>query len=236
METFISYRRHAVAAGILFIIATGFLFIGEALYKPALTAPDALTTAAGAKTRVSLGIMLEFLCVVAIPLIPIVLYPLLRRVSAVLAIGYVAFRLFEAVLFVGMEIDKMLILAISERSVQASPETTAALGLFAEALVGGSALSGISGSFYNVIFMTGALMLYAALWQARLIPRWISGWGAVSVVVLAVTSVTSMFMTIPDILAIALVAPLALQEMVMALWFIFKGFDSAALARLPQVQ
>ncbi len=73
------FRKHAIVAGILFIIATVFLFVGEAFYKPGLTPPDVLAKAAGAKSQIILGILIEFSCVLAIPLIAIVLYPLLRK-------------------------------------------------------------------------------------------------------------------------------------------------------------
>jgi len=38
-------RKTAVIVGILFIIATAFLFIGEAFYNPILSSPDYLDNA-----------------------------------------------------------------------------------------------------------------------------------------------------------------------------------------------
>jgi len=228
-----SYRRHAITAGILFIIATAFLFVGQALYGPPLSAPDLLATASAARNRIVLGILIEFTCVLAIPLIAIVLYPVLSRVSAMLAVGYVAFRLFEAALFASQEIDRMLVLALSDAAA-ASPSTdVGALELFAQALSGGEAWSGISGTFYNLVFVTGMLMLNWMLWQSSLVPRWISGWGMATAVIMGVLVLTVLFVSVPDALAIALVAPLAVQEMVLALWFIVRGFDTDALTRLP---
>ena len=69
METTENYRTHARWAGVLFIIATAFLFVGESFYKPALTAPDVLTAASAASNDIALGVLIEFACVLAIPLI-----------------------------------------------------------------------------------------------------------------------------------------------------------------------
>ena len=232
MEVAQSYRKHAIWAGIFFIIATAFLFVAEALYKPALTDPNVLTAAAGAENRIALGILIEFACVLAIPAIAIALYPVLRRVSTSLAVGYVAFRLFEAAVFFQMEVDRLTVLGISRAYVASPTESTEQLNLLIETLMGGEAFSGTSGPLYNIVFVTGMVMLSWMLWKSRLVPRWISGWGFVSAAVLGTVALAVMFIEIPTTLAMVLIAPLAVQEMVLAFWFIFKGFDRAALAEL----
>lgn len=232
MEENLTYRRHAITAGVLFIIATAFLFVGEAFYKPALTAPDVLASAAASKSRIVFGILVEFTCVLAIPLIAVALYPVLKRVSVALAIGYVAFRLFEAMIFASSEIDRLLILALSEAYNAAPVAQTEALEMLLRAMSGGETLSGTTGPIYNLVFVIGMLMLNWMLWQSRLVPRWISGWGMISALVLGGLVIVVLFTQVPDTVAIVLIVPLAVQEMVLALWFIFKGFDQVALARL----
>lgn len=232
MSTAPSYRANAIWAGVFFIIATAFLFVGQALYQPALTDPDVLTAAADAETAVTLGVLIEYSCVLAIPLIAIALYPVLRGVSAALAIGYVAFRLFEAAIFFQQEADRLLVLGISREYVAAPTADTDQLDLLIRTMNGGEAWSGVTGSLYNLVFVVGMLMLNWMLWTSRLVPRWIAGWGMVSAVVLGTVAVAVLFVGLPDALAIALIAPLAVQEMVLALWFIIKGFDPVALERL----
>lgn len=232
METAPSYRNNAIWAGIFFIIATAFLFIGEAFYGPALSDPEVLSSAAAAENDIALGVLIEFACVLAIPLIAVALYPVLRRVSATLAIGYVAFRLFEAAVFFQMEVDKLQVLAISREFAASPTANTDQLDILIRSLTGGEAWSGTSGSLYNIVFVTGMLMLNWMLWKSRLVPRWIAGWGMVSAVTLGGLAIFVLFLEVSNGLAIALIAPLAVQEMVLALWFIFKGFDRAALDRL----
>ncbi len=227
-----SYRENAVYAGIFLIIATAFLFVGEAIYKPPLVAPDVLETAALSAARIRLGIMIEFCCVLAIPLVAIALYPVLRRVSPALAVGYVAFRLFEAAIFAGMEIDRMVVVALSEAYLASPGANAATLDVLIVALIGGEAFAGVSGAIYNLGFVTGMLMLNGMLWTARLVPRWLSAWGMASAVVLGVLAVAALFVSVPGVIAVVLIGPLAVQEMVLALWWIVKGFDRSALARL----
>jgi hypothetical protein len=227
-----TYRNNAIWAGIFFIIATAFLFIGESFYGPALTDPDVLTAAAAAKNDIALGVLIEFACVLAIPLIAVALYPVLRRVSATLAIGYVAFRLFEAAIFFQIEVDRLLVLGISERYVAAPTDGTEQIELLIRTMSGGEAFSGTTGGLYNIVFVTGMLMLNWMLWQSRLVPRWISGWGMVSAVVLGGLAMVVLFVEISSTVAVPLIVPLAVQEMVLALWFIIKGFDHMALRRL----
>ena len=78
-------------------------------------------------------------------------------------------------------------------------------------------------------FALGALMFYVVLYQARLVPRWLSVWGLVGAVLYIVAPLGSMF----DVSLGFLMAPLAVQEMVMAVWLIAKGFDPTAIAAKP---
>jgi len=235
MNTNENYRTHAIWAGVLLIIATAFLFVGEAFYKPALTAPDVLTTASAASTDIAMGVLIEFACVLAIPLVAVALYPVLRRVSASLAIGYLAFRLFEATIFFTLELDRLFVLAISNAYVASPTANTDQIELIINTMIGGEAWSGTSGPLYNIVFVVGMLMLNWMLWTSRLVERWISGWGMVSALVLGGLAIAVLFTEISSSIAIPLIAPLAIQEMVLALRLIFKGFDAAALDRLrPQ--
>ena len=70
------------------------------------------------------------------------------------------------------------------------------------------------------------LMFYVLLYQSRLVPRWLSSWGLVGAVLYIVPPLGSMFGHSLDVL----MAPLALQEMVMAVWLIAKGTNPSAIA------
>ena len=80
-------------------------------------------------------------------------------------------------------------------------------------------------------FGIGTLMYSYVLYRSRLIPRWLSGWGLVGAALSLVATVYAGFTqdfgftTFTTVLSI----PIGLQEMVLAVWLIAKGFNSSAL-------
>jgi hypothetical protein len=76
-------------------------------------------------------------------------------------------------------------------------------------------------------FALGALMFSVLLYQSRLVPRWLSAWGLVGAALSIVPSLGGMFgLSSLGVLSL----PLFLQEMVMAVWLIAKGFNPSAIA------
>ena len=82
------------------------------------------------------------------------------------------------------------------------------------------------------IFPLGAVILYSVFYRERLVPRWLSGWGLIGAVLYWVAGLLVMFDVITPLETphIMLQAPLGLQEMVLAIWLIAKGFSADALA------
>jgi hypothetical protein len=80
-------------------------------------------------------------------------------------------------------------------------------------------------------FALGALMFYILLYQSRLVPRWLSAWGLVGAALYIVPPLGNMF----GLSLGVLMAPLAVQEMVMAGWLIAKGFTPRAAASAPAI-
>jgi hypothetical protein len=90
----------------------------------------------------------------------------------------------------------------------------------------------IGGTLCAIVFPLGAIMFYIVLYQSKLIPRWISVWGLVAVVLhLLATGIADMFslMSSMSTLQNVLNFPIFLQEMVMAVWLIVKGFNAVAI-------
>jgi hypothetical protein len=229
-----SSRKTAVIVGVLFTIATAFLFIGEAVYGPVLGSPDYLDIAFPQRTTAIIGMLLELACVVAIPLIPVFLFPILRKHNEALALGYVGFRVFEAVLFVNVEVNKLTLINMSEGHLG---EGGPGASFFQH--MGGSiqAENGWIFSMYIIVFTIGALMFYSVLYRSRLVPRFISAWGLIAAAVLLTGSVLEMVGLLtamsPSALELIIAAPIAVNEIVLAAWLILKGFNPSAIAGRP---
>jgi hypothetical protein len=80
-----------------------------------------------------------------------------------------------------------------------------------------------------IIFSLDGLMLYTMLYRSKLIPRWISIWGFIAIVMHFSTAFLLMFQ-VTDMNAASLInMPIFFQEMVMAVWLIARGFNSQAV-------
>ena len=77
-------------------------------------------------------------------------------------------------------------------------------------------------------------MYYYIFFQTKLVPRWLSGWGLIGIILIIVTSMLVMFRVIGPMSTtqVVLAVPIAVQEMVLAVWLIVKGFNSSAIASL----
>lgn len=224
-------RRSAVLTGTCFIIGTvsGVVALGPVL-APLRSAPDYLTAYGTMETRVRVASLLELLMGVALVAMAVAVYPVLRKFSPGAAIAYVGARLLEAVVFM-LNVTSMLALVELGREYVASGAADAA-----RFHTLGAILLGVSEWAGHVvldvaIFPLGALVLYWVFFRTRLVPRWLSGWGLISAVLYWAAGVLVMFKTITPLETphILLQAPLGLQEMVLAVWLIARGFGNCEL-------
>ncbi len=78
-------------------------------------------------------------------------------------------------------------------------------------------------------FSLGAFMYYYLFFQSRLIPRWLSGGGIAAIISMMAACVLALFSDNPVTGYIPLAFPIFLQEMVLAVWLIAKGFNAPAV-------
>ena len=88
----------------------------------------------------------------------------------------------------------------------------------------------------GLVFSIGGMMIYVLFYQTRLVPRWLSGWGFIGAVLYFIAHLDGIFGS-QQVLSFDsglgfLMAPLAIQEMVFAVWLIVKGFNPSAIASL----
>lgn len=226
-----SERKTAIIVGILFITATlagvfSLPFIGI------VNEPDYLVRLAGNENNVIIGALLVAIMGFACAGIAIWLYPVLRKHNEGMALAAVGFRIMEGLLFIIAAIGLLSLLTLSQEYVKAGApaastfQTSGAL-LLAVRFWAGQVLGAIA-------FCLGALMYYIIFFQSRLIPRWLSGWGFIAIILHLVAVVLIMFALINPFSTIHVVInlPIFFQEMVMAVWLIVKGFNPSALPGL----
>jgi len=227
-----THRKSAITVGVLFIIGTAAGVLSGILTEPILGDPDYLIKIAANEKQVVIGSILVLVMGFAVAMIPVVMYPILKKYNEVLALGSVLFRgALEGVAYMALVVSMLLLLTLSQEYVKAGapdPSYFQTLGTLLQA-----AGVGIE-QLLAIVFCLGALMLYYLFYISRLIPRWLAVWGLVGAALYLAAPLISMVgsqhwaVSLTSPLAI-LIAPLAIQEMVFAVWVIVKGFNSPAI-------
>jgi len=200
--------------------------------QPILGAPDYLAKASLSEKRVATGALLELINHIAVVGIAVAIYPVLRRFSERLALGYVAARSIEAVLFAIGTMHLLTLVAVSQEFVAAGTPPTSHFQTLGAVLLAGHDWDNAALAFTT--FSLGALILNYLLYQARLVPRWLSVWGIVAAaLILAARMMVVYSVELSSAAQVVFDAPIALQEMTFALWLIVKGFNPAALSEPP---
>ncbi len=76
-------------------------------------------------------------------------------------------------------------------------------------------------------FCVGSSLYSYLLYRSRLVPRWLSGWGIGAAVLLFLACLLALFSQRDVTTYTILALPVGVQEMVLAVWLIVKGFDPA---------
>ena len=225
-------RKIAITVGVLYLTANFIAGpLGLLFTEPSLNAPDYLVQVSANENQVLVGALFVLIMAVADAGIAIAVYPVLRKRNASIAIGYVGARLVESVIFILDVISLLMLLTLSHEFVQAGAPDTSYFQTAGELLQsvrdwGGHVVLDVA------VFPLSALIFYYVLYQSKLIPRWLSGWGLITAIMYWAASLLVMFALITPLSTIHIVlqAPLGLQEVALAVWLIVKGFNPSALA------
>jgi len=142
--------------------------------QPVVDADDYFTEASLNENRVATAALLELIMGMAVAGIAIAIYPVLTRFSERLALGYVVVRTIEGMLIVIGTIGGLTLLTVGQEYVNAGT-SDASLQTLGGALL--AERDWVNHAVLPIVFPLGALILNYALYQARLVPRWLSVWG-----------------------------------------------------------
>ena len=216
----------ARVVGVLFIIGTVAGVLSMVFLGPFLGDPDYLTSFAANRNKIINGSLLILTMGFSLSMVPVLLYPVFKKFSEPLALGAVVFRgALEAVIYILQTVNLLLLLALSQVFTSAgSADITVFHHLGALVLEADEWLAHI----LSLVFSLGALMIYYLFYQSRLIPRWLSVWGIIGGIFYFAAPLLGMY----GIEWGFLMLPLAVQEMVLALWLIIKGFNPKVIVSL----
>ena len=215
-------KRTARIVGVLFLAGTAAGLLSVVFTGSILDNPDYLIKVSANGNQLIIGALLVLIMGFTLAMVPVVLFPIFKKYNETLALGAVVFRgVLEAVAYIAIVICWLLLIALSREYAAAGVLDTSYFQIPGTLLLEAADSVGL---ILSIVFSLGALMIYYIFFQSELIPRWLSVWGLIGAVVYLAEPLIAMFGTELEILF----APLALQEMVLALWLIVKGFNSSA--------
>jgi hypothetical protein len=218
---------HATTAGLLFIAATATSLVATAFLGSVLDGPGVLATVALHQNRLLAAALFQLLAAFTSVAIAVTLYPVLRQHAAATALGAVAFRVIEGVFYALAAAGTLILVSLSGQ-LAASAAAPATADLLRD-------LRAAAGAVGVLAFCTGATLYYLIFYRSQLIPRWLSVWGLAGTVLCLTGGLLVFFQSIAVLSGtqVVLSLPIGVQEMVLAVWLIVKGFSPKAGAKPP---
>ena len=214
-------RRTSLVTGTLLVVATVAALAAAALL-PALTGTGYLLGVANHPSRVAASALLYLVAAGTSVGIAIALYPLLRQTHPALALGSVVFRTIEAVFYTVSVVSLLSILTLGQQLATVPAAGRAPIQVMASYARGFREHSSLVAVF---AFSLAALMYYVVFYRARLVPRWLSGWGVVAALLMLTACLLALFGNSDVTGYKVLILPVFLQELVLAVWLLVKGFN-----------
>ena len=176
-------RKIAIILGLLFIIAIVAGLLLDTSDNPADISIN--------QDQGVMGTPFEFTLAIVVVVMPILMYPILKKYKLSLALGFVC-----------------------------GPLAIRNWGY---------------GMVAPIVFSLGSLIFYYLLYKQKLIPRLISGWGLIGAALFLASAFLPLFSYVPSSTLVLLHLTGALNQMVLAVWLIVKGFNLSAIAQ-PEKQ
>jgi len=221
-------RINAVMAGVLLILGVVFAILGTVINSELLNtllpsqpiaSVDFLSLLPSNSSQLTGCALFIILMGTSLAGMTVFLYPVVQKDSEELAMGMVLFKgalgglwclVTALVLFAQAALGKDFIVTGADLAALQSMGNIVYQLQFRLGEVG------------PIFFLIGAVCLLVSFYRTRLVPRWLSVWGLIGVVSFMAHTNTSVDFYLKMVLVI--------QEFVMAVWLIAKGFNPSAFA------
>jgi hypothetical protein len=224
-------QKRARAFGVLYLITFITSIAAAALYQPVLDDPVGYIAGAGQDNQIFLGALLELLLIIANLGTAVVIFPIVRRQSEELALGYVAARVFECT-FILVGILSVLAIVTLRQEVAGAAEGTVAYTLAAI-----KDWTFLLGPGWVVGWGNGLILGYL-MYRSGLVPRWMAWFGLIGGPLIIISGTLVLFgvdhpsgplqglATIPEFL----------WELSLGVYCTFKGFRPSAPILQPNAR
>lgn len=215
-----SLRKTAFFGGLFYLITFASSIPAVFLLRPVLNDANYILSS-GADTQVTFGTFLDLVNALACIATAVVLFPVVKRQSEALALGFVTTRIFEAAVIVIGVVS--LLTVVSLRQPEASGAEADALVVAGQALVAARDWTFLLGP--NVMAGLNALLLGTLMYKSGLVPRVIPTMGLIGgPLLLAVTIATIFGLTEHGSVWWLVVAPIFVWELSLGVYLVVTGF------------
>lgn len=226
-------RKHSLAGGALYLITFATSIAAVVFFlNPVLDDPRYIV-GAGADTRVIIGCLLDVGNALACIGTAVAVFPVVRRQSESLALGFVATRLFEAAVIMIGVVSLLAVVALRQDLAGTAGADEAAAVTTGQALV---AVRDYTFQFGpNMSASLNAVLFGTLLYRSGLVPRFIPTMGLIAApllliatiaTVLGVTEQGSIWFAPGGVLVFV-------WELSVGVYMLVKGFRPSAVAALP---
>jgi hypothetical protein len=221
----ITAKNAARSVGILFLVQmTAAVISHSVILVPLLRGEHFLANISANDVQVRIAMLLELVTGASVFAISVLLFPILKKHNESIALWYVGLRLTEWVIALISGMFILTVLAISKEYVQPGIHEPSFLPALSENLLE------LRDSIRNLMllcFCLSAVMFYFLLFRSRLVPRFISVWGLIGVILLFAEVVSSIFGT--SLGGIIVMLPMGVNEIFLGIWLITRGFNQSVI-------
>lgn len=228
-----THRQAAISVGLMFIIATVTAILGLLFYQPILASPDYLINGAAHKNQVILGVLMELILVCTAIGTAIGLFPVLRPYGERIALAHLFFRFLEAIAIMIGIVSVLALLTLSQAFVAATVPDASAYHAAGTLLLAVKTWSFMLGP---LLFLGVNTLMYSyLLYKSKLVPRPLAVLGLTGATLVLGVALLVLFglTTQASVSAVLLAMPIAVYEMILAVWLIVKGFNPSAITSEP---
>ncbi len=216
----------ARVTGVLFLITFATSIPAYFFYVPVLDAPR-YVVGGGADSSASLGALLELILIIANIGTAVVLYPVVKRVNEILALGYVTARVVECA-FIAIGILSLLAVVALRQGAAAGADGTSLITA-GKALVALHEWTRLLGPGF-VVGVGNGLILGYLMYRSGLVPRGMAVLGLIGGPLIIVSGVGVLVGLIEagSVWQAIATIPEFFWELSLGIWLTVKGFNPAA--------
>jgi hypothetical protein len=217
------FRTTARIVGGVYLAGFVVGIAGNSLIQSILGTPNHLSTVSAHSMTLATGAVLWLMAAAGDVAHGVLIFPILKQHNGRIAIGYLAFRIVDAVFIAVMVLFILLQIPLGSEYLKAAGAEVHHLQALSTVSVRASQYA------YDIAMSTlgiAGVMLCYLFYKTKLIPRWIAVWGLVGYAIIVCGMVSEIM---GSGLGLVSSIPGGLWEVFVGVWLIVKGFNSSAI-------